>query len=42
VRNVKNRLVLGEYRLEVRIHIRCLNCLNRMELGNNVGVTFFE
>jgi hypothetical protein len=31
----KNGLVLGEDRLEVRMHIGCLNCLNGMELGNN-------
>jgi hypothetical protein len=32
----KNNLVFGDDTLEVRMHRRCLNCLNRMELGNNV------
>jgi hypothetical protein len=31
----KNSLVFGVDTLEVRMHHRCLNCLNRMELGNN-------
>jgi hypothetical protein len=39
---VKNILVSGEYRLEVRMHKGCLNNLNRMELGNNSRMTFFE
>jgi hypothetical protein len=38
----KNSLVSGDETLEVRMHQRCLNCLNRMELGNNVKMTFFE
>jgi hypothetical protein len=40
--SVKNRLVLVGYRLEVRVHIGCLNNLNEMELGNNARMTFFE
>jgi hypothetical protein len=32
----KNSLVFGEDQLEVTMHRGCLNCLNRMELGNNV------
>jgi hypothetical protein len=31
----KNSLVFGEYILEVKMHIWCLNFLNGMELGNN-------
>jgi hypothetical protein len=31
----KNKLVLGEYRLEVRMHRRCLNYLDGMDMGNN-------
>jgi hypothetical protein len=38
----KNNLVFGDDTLEVRMHHRCLNCLNRMELGNNVEMIFFE
>jgi hypothetical protein len=38
----KNILVFGEYRLEVRMHKWCLNCLNGMELGNNARMTFLE
>ena len=38
----KNSLVFGDDTLEVRMHYKCLNCLNRMELGNNVGITFYE
>jgi hypothetical protein len=39
--SVKNKLVSEEYRLKVGMHEGCLNCLNGMELGNNVGITFF-
>jgi hypothetical protein len=39
---VKNSLVSGDYRLEVRMHRGCLNGLNRMELGNNARMTFFS
>jgi hypothetical protein len=38
----KNGLVLGEDRLEVKMHRGCLNCLNGMELGNNAQMTFFK
>jgi hypothetical protein len=31
----KNIFVYGDDKLEVKIHQGCLNCLNRMELGNN-------
>jgi hypothetical protein len=37
----KKKLVLGDNRLEVRMHRGCLNCLNGMELGNNSRMTFF-
>jgi hypothetical protein len=40
--SVKNILVFGENRLEVRIHRGCLICVNRMELRNNTGVAFIE
>jgi hypothetical protein len=33
---VKNILVSGEYILEVKMHIGCLNDLNRMDLGINM------
>jgi hypothetical protein len=42
LRSGKNSLVFGDDTLEVRLHHRCLSCLNRMELGNNVGMNFFE
>jgi hypothetical protein len=38
----KSSLVFGDERLEVNMHRRCLNGLNNMELGNDVGMTFFE
>jgi hypothetical protein len=38
----KNSVVFGKYRLEVRMHRWCLNCLNGIELGNNVRMAFFE
>jgi hypothetical protein len=39
---VKNILALGENGLEVRMQRGFLNGLNRMELGNNSIMTFFE
>jgi hypothetical protein len=39
---IKNSLVLGENRLEVRVHRGCLNGMNLMELGNYARMTFFE
>jgi hypothetical protein len=33
-------LVLGEDRLEVRVHRGCLNYLNGMQLENNAQMTF--
>jgi hypothetical protein len=39
--SVKNSLVLGKYRLEVRMHNGFLNYLNGMELGNNANMTLF-
>jgi hypothetical protein len=39
--NGNNSVVFGKYRLEVWIHIGCLNYLNGIELGNNVGMAFF-
>jgi hypothetical protein len=39
--SVKNIMVSGEYRLEVKVHIGCLNGMNVMELGNNSRMTFF-
>jgi hypothetical protein len=38
----KHDLVFGEDRLEVRMHRRCIDWLNSMELGNNSLMTFFE
>jgi hypothetical protein len=38
----KKNLVAGEDRLEVRMHIRCLNNMNGVELGYNARMTFFE
>jgi hypothetical protein len=37
----KNILVFGDDILEVMMHRWCLNFLDRMELGNNVGMTIF-
>jgi hypothetical protein len=36
----KNKLVFGDDIMEATMHHMCLNCLNRMELGNNFGITF--
>jgi hypothetical protein len=38
----KNILVFEDDTLEVEMLHRCLNCLNRMELGNNARMTLFE
>ena len=38
----KNNLMFEEYGLEVRMHKRCLNDLNRMELSNDTRVAFLE
>jgi hypothetical protein len=40
---VKNRLVFGEDKLHIRMNNggRSLNCLNGMELRNNVRMTLF-
>jgi hypothetical protein len=38
----KNNFVVGEDRLEVGMHIRCLNNINGVELGYNSRMTFFE
>ena len=38
----KNNLVAGEDRLEVGMHIRCLNNMNGVELGYNSRMTFLE
>jgi hypothetical protein len=40
--NGKNSLVFENYRLEVKMHGRCLNCLNDIELGNISKMAFFE
>jgi hypothetical protein len=37
----KISLVFGDDTLEFRLHHKCHNCLNRMELGNNVEMTHF-
>jgi hypothetical protein len=42
LRGGKNNLMFGKDILEVRMHIGCLNGLNRMELRNNTGVAFLE
>jgi hypothetical protein len=42
MRSGKNSLVFGEDRLEVKMHIGCLNCLNEMDLGKNAQMKFFE
>jgi hypothetical protein len=39
--NGKNKLVVGEDRLEVGMHKRCLNNMNGVELGNNARMTLF-
>jgi hypothetical protein len=41
-RSGKISFVFGEHSLEVRMHIGCLNCMNRMELINNTRVAFPE
>jgi hypothetical protein len=38
--SIKYGLVSGEYILEFKVHSRCLNGMNEMELGNNLRVTF--
>jgi hypothetical protein len=38
----KNNLVVGKDRLEVEMHIRCLNNMNGVELGYNARMKFFE
>jgi hypothetical protein len=38
----KKNLVFGDDTLEVNMHHRFLNFLNRMELGNNSRMEFFE
>jgi hypothetical protein len=38
----RNILVFGDDTLEVRMHRSGLNSLDRVELGNNFGMTFFE
>jgi hypothetical protein len=38
----KNNMVVGEDRLEVGMHRRCLNNMNGVELGYNSRMTFFE
>jgi hypothetical protein len=38
----KNNLVVGENRLQVVMHKRCLNNMNGVELGYNSRMTFFE
>jgi hypothetical protein len=37
----KNNLVVGEDRLELEMHRRCLNSMNGVELGYNSQMTFF-
>jgi hypothetical protein len=39
--SAKNNLVFGYERLDVNMHIRCIKCLNRMELDDNNLMTFF-
>ena len=38
----KNNLVVGEDRLEVKMHKRCLNIMNGVDLAYNYRMTFFE
>ena len=38
----KNSLVFGDDTSEVKIHRWALNFLDRVELGNNARMTFFE
>jgi hypothetical protein len=40
--NGKNIVVFEKYRLEIMMHKGCLNCLNDIELRNNVRIVFFE
>jgi hypothetical protein len=42
LRGGKNNLICGKDSLEVRMHPRCLNDLNRMELRNNTRVAFLK
>jgi hypothetical protein len=38
----KNSVVFGKYRLKVRMHRWCLNCLIGIELRNNARMALFE
>jgi hypothetical protein len=38
----KNSLVVGDDRLEVRMHRGCLNNMSEVELGNNSTMTLFK
>ena len=38
----KKNMVSGEDRLEVEMHIMCLNNMNGVDLGYNSRMTFFE
>ena len=38
----KNKLVVGNDRLEFGMHKRCLNNMNGVELGHNSQMNFFE
>ena len=40
--SVKNIVVFGENNLEVKMHIGCLNGVNRTKLSNNTRVAFLE
>jgi hypothetical protein len=42
LRGGKNNLMFGKDSLEVKVHIGCLNDLNRMELSNDTEVAFLE
>jgi hypothetical protein len=40
--SLETNVVLGNYRLEVKVYRGFLNYLNGMELGNDTRMTFFE
>jgi hypothetical protein len=42
LRSGKNNLVFVENNLEGRMHRGCPNCVNRMDLRNNIGVASLE
>jgi hypothetical protein len=40
--NGKSSVVFRKYRLEVKMHKGCLNCLNGIELGNISKISFLR